>query len=64
MMMGIATTSCGENPRLFAGGFPGKFISHGTVMELLMDYGVDPDSLAERITSAIGTGKGNKKRRG
>lgn len=43
----IDSSLCGK--RLFNGGFPDKFISHGTVNELLKENRLDPQSLAERI---------------
>jgi len=43
--------------RLFNGGFPEKFISHGTVNELLMENKLDPQSLAERIEKGVSAKK-------
>lgn len=39
--------------RLFNAGFPQKFIKHGSVNELFREYGLDPQSLSERILKGI-----------
>ncbi|HPJ35794.1 MAG TPA: 1-deoxy-D-xylulose-5-phosphate synthase [Spirochaetota bacterium] len=49
--------------RIFKGGFPEKFISHGTARELLRDFKIDPESLAERIYSEIKGSKPLKKKK-
>ncbi|MBN1532225.1 MAG: 1-deoxy-D-xylulose-5-phosphate synthase [Spirochaetes bacterium] len=38
---------------LFLGGFPDRFITHGTNSELLAHYGLDPRSLCSRILRSI-----------
>jgi 1-deoxy-D-xylulose-5-phosphate synthase len=49
---------CGK--RLFSGGFPSRFVTHGTVSELFRENRLDPESLAERIEKGL---KGIKKNR-
>lgn len=39
--------------RLFSGGFPDEFVTHGKANQLYRDYGIDPDELYKRITAAI-----------
>jgi 1-deoxy-D-xylulose-5-phosphate synthase len=55
----IDSSLCGK--RLFNGGFPDKFISHGTVNELFKENRIDPQSLAERIINGISVKKRLKK---
>jgi 1-deoxy-D-xylulose-5-phosphate synthase len=50
---------CGK--RLFSGGFPARFITHGTVSELFRENQLDPESLAERIEKGLKSIKKNKK---
>ncbi len=38
---------------LFHAGFPGEFVTHGTMHELFALYGLDPSSIAHRIISLI-----------
>ncbi|HNX22641.1 MAG TPA: 1-deoxy-D-xylulose-5-phosphate synthase [Spirochaetota bacterium] len=47
--------------RLFNGGFPEKFISHGTVNELFRENRLDPQSLAVRIEKGISAKKSSRK---
>jgi len=47
--------------RILSPGFSGKFIHHGTSMELFRDCGIDPGSLADRIQKAC-SGKGKVKK--
>jgi 1-deoxy-D-xylulose-5-phosphate synthase len=51
---------CGK--RITNPGFSGKFIHHGTSMELFRDYGIDPGSLADKIQKAC-SGKGKVKKK-
>jgi len=46
---------------LFNGGFPEKFISHGTANELFRENMLDPQSIAERIEKGLAAGKRSKK---
>ncbi len=46
--------------RLFNGGFPERFISHGTVNELFRENRLDPQSLAERIEKGLSAKKRKK----
>lgn len=39
--------------RLFTGGFPEKFIGHGTVNELFRENKLDPQSIADRIEKGL-----------
>lgn len=48
--------------RIVSPGFSGKFIHHGTSMELFSDFGIDPGSLADRIQKAC-SGKGKVKKK-
>jgi 1-deoxy-D-xylulose-5-phosphate synthase len=41
---------CAKN--IFLGAFPDQFIAHGNNERLFMEHGLDPRSLAERITAA------------
>lgn len=52
---------CGK--RIFTGGFPDKFIHHGTMKELFNDCGMSPESLAERILDVISANKAVDKKR-
>lgn len=47
--------------RLFNGGFPEKFISHGTVNELFSENRLDPQSIAVRIEKGISAKKSSRK---
>lgn len=51
---------CGK--RIINTGFSGKFIHHGTSMELFRDCGIDPGSLADKIQKAC-SGKGKVKKK-
>jgi len=46
--------------RIFNGGFPDKFISHGTVNELFRENRLDPKSLAERVEKGLKPVKSRK----
>ncbi|MDO4485810.1 MAG: 1-deoxy-D-xylulose-5-phosphate synthase [Bacillota bacterium] len=45
----IAAALTGSNTRVLNFGWPQKFIEHGTCQELYHKYGMDPESIAERI---------------
>ncbi|HOP31376.1 MAG TPA: 1-deoxy-D-xylulose-5-phosphate synthase [Spirochaetota bacterium] len=51
-----------SSKRISGGGFPDRFIHHGTAMELFRDCGMDPASLADKIQKAC-SGKGKVKKK-
>ncbi len=55
----IDPSLCGK--RLFSGGFPARFITHGTVGELFKENHLDAQSLADRIEKGLKGGKKIKK---
>ncbi len=42
-----------SNRRLFTGGFPDEFVTHGKADLLFRDHGIDPDELYKRIMPAL-----------
>ncbi len=52
-----------ENVRTSRIGLPDSFVEHGTRAELLADYGLTPESIAERVESMLETHSGSKLRR-
>lgn len=48
---GISPDLCRK--RLFAAGFPEKFIGHGSLHELFREYGLDAESVARRIEKGV-----------
>ena len=43
--------------RLFSGGFPDRFVTHGKSEELFREYGIDPEGLYQRISEILESGK-------
>lgn len=52
-----------ENVRTSRIGLPDSFVEHGTRTELLADYGLTPESIAERVESMLESHSGSKLRR-
>lgn len=52
-----------ENVRTSRIGLPDSFVEHGTRAELLADYGLTPESIAERVESMLESHSGSKLRR-
>ena len=47
--------------RLFSGGFPDKFVTHGKSEELFREHGIDPEGLYQKIAEVLESGKSAEK---